>query len=655
MSEFSEDKIRIVIEGDSENLKKTLNNVNKQLDGFNDKVKRSAGTQSGGIGLLNQGLKRMVGLAAAAFAVERIANFSKEAFILASRMEGIERNFEQIAATGASSLQQLRSATMGAVSDFDLMQKAVQARNFKLPLENLAQFFEFATIRSQQTGESVDYLVNSIVLGIGRKSPLILDNLGITLVRLKEAMGKVGRESATVADISQAVAKISKEETDLLKALGKTAKTTGQEIDTLSSSWKNFRVVFGESFKETGASGVGYFADALQDATNQMDLMNQEGAYFLESLNGAISVGILSLLGFEKAGDDASAALARLEERAKMAETEFRIMLGSMFRQDLTKGGAEAYKRIADQLQILQASGKITAEEFQGLGNALLAIISAKDGLDKVLSDMSAFEKLNEIVDSVNDKLKESKAIFSVDYNKESFVKRDIGIYTKAMVELDLAGKKNSKTYREFRQELSRLHEEMANLNLPDLSPTDLFSDEDYDEAIEDALKRMNNRRTKPTEFEETINTYRLEDEEAPEAKFLTKEQKDTLSELTTMLSQLSTAMSQISSIFGSSDSDIARFVSGFTKVVAVVSAAAGAIAAFKSFFDGGSSAVKAVAIGTGVAAAIGGLASVSAGGSKGAGFNLRGGGNQRLYTEIDGRNLRIVLDREGRFSDRRG
>ena len=69
----------------------------------------------------------------------------------------------------------LKTATRGTVSEFDLMKSAVSANNFKIPLESLSSYLAFATRRAEETGQSVDYLVDSIIMGIGRKSPMILD------------------------------------------------------------------------------------------------------------------------------------------------------------------------------------------------------------------------------------------------------------------------------------------------------------------------------------------------------------------------------------------------------------------------------------------------------------------------------------------------
>ena len=76
-------------------------------------------------------------------------------------------------------LERLVEATGGGVSNLDLMQKSIRAINLGIRSSDLPQFFEFAAVRAAETGESVDYLVNSIVDGIGRRSTLVLDNLGI--------------------------------------------------------------------------------------------------------------------------------------------------------------------------------------------------------------------------------------------------------------------------------------------------------------------------------------------------------------------------------------------------------------------------------------------------------------------------------------------
>src|SRR5690606_9458668 len=106
-------------------------------------------------------------------------------------------------------MKELQRATAGTVDELSLMKRAVMAQNFGIPIENLGVLLEFASKRAQDTGENIDYLVNSIVMGIGRKSAMILDNLGITTTQLAEKLKSAGGEAASVADYAAAVGAIA--------------------------------------------------------------------------------------------------------------------------------------------------------------------------------------------------------------------------------------------------------------------------------------------------------------------------------------------------------------------------------------------------------------------------------------------------------------
>lgn len=192
-------------------------------------------------------IKKIGGLIAGAFAADKIIQFGKELLTLASQSEGVVVAFNKIAQYG--DLENLRNSVKGTVSDLELMKRAVQANNFGIPVRELGILFEFASKRAQDTGQSVDYLVDSIVLGIGRKSPLILDNLGISAVQLKEKLHGVGMESASVADITKAVGDIAEES---FAKTGRFADNLGTKITNLSVKWENFKLslVQNEGFKE---------------------------------------------------------------------------------------------------------------------------------------------------------------------------------------------------------------------------------------------------------------------------------------------------------------------------------------------------------------------------------------------------------------------
>lgn len=118
---------------------------------------------------------------------------------MAETADGVTKAFNDL--DNPNLLNNLRKATKGTVNDVQLMTAAVQANDFRIPLEDLGKYLEFAQLKAQQTGQSVDYMTNSIVTGLGRKSPLILDNLGISAAEISEKTKETGDFMKAVAEI----------------------------------------------------------------------------------------------------------------------------------------------------------------------------------------------------------------------------------------------------------------------------------------------------------------------------------------------------------------------------------------------------------------------------------------------------------------------
>lgn len=226
-------------------------------DEFSKGIKQSEGQLSSFKGVVG----KIGGAIAGAFAVNKIVQFTKEAYKLAGQAQGVYNAFSRLNRPGL--LNDLKEATRGTTDELKLMQTAVQANNFKIPLDQLATYLKFATNRAIETGESVDYLVNSLVLGIGRKSPLILDNLSISTVRLREELAKTG-------DMAKAVGNIIEEE---MKKGGDAIETSAVKTQKLGAAWKNFMTSVGDTsvVKSTGdaiVSTLTYIADSFDALIN---------------------------------------------------------------------------------------------------------------------------------------------------------------------------------------------------------------------------------------------------------------------------------------------------------------------------------------------------------------------------------------------------
>lgn len=131
--------------------------------------------------------------------LRNMKDFSDEGVRMAASADGVSRAFNKLNQPGL--LEELRKATKGTVNDLELMKATTMSDFFRIPLGDLAKYLQFAQIRAQQTGQSVEYMTNSIVTGLGRQSLKILDNLGLSAAEINEEVSKTGDFMKGVANI----------------------------------------------------------------------------------------------------------------------------------------------------------------------------------------------------------------------------------------------------------------------------------------------------------------------------------------------------------------------------------------------------------------------------------------------------------------------
>lgn len=187
-------------------LKDQLREAKQELYGMGDAVKNAQGGLFSGMGDKMSGMLQVFGGnmltkaagAAASLGLE-ILESVHQGVELARQGEGIRVAFERLGR--GDILDGLREATHGTVTDLELMKAAVKFNDFKLPVEELGTMLAFAQQKAKDTGQSVDYMVDSIVTGLGRKSLMILDNLGLSASEIKDRMAETGDMTKAVADI----------------------------------------------------------------------------------------------------------------------------------------------------------------------------------------------------------------------------------------------------------------------------------------------------------------------------------------------------------------------------------------------------------------------------------------------------------------------
>jgi 3-methyladenine DNA glycosylase Tag len=283
-------KMAVEISANAANFTKQLSQTQSKLNSF------------------TSGLSSMAKTVGIAFGVQQIAGFAFEVAKLAGEAEGVKAAFDKLPNSTALMVQ-LKEATAGTVSELELMKRTVQATNFGIELQALPKLLEFAAVRAQQTGQSVDYLVDSIVTGIGRKSPLILDNLGISAVALKDKMGGIALATASIGEVSRAVGQIAEDE---LKKMGGFSENTATKVARLTASWENFKVSLGKSSfvgaLSSATEGFLNFFNSLLGGQASVDQMKEGLDFLIKGLNS----GELSTETYATAFKEAATVADRL-------------------------------------------------------------------------------------------------------------------------------------------------------------------------------------------------------------------------------------------------------------------------------------------------------------------------------------------------------
>lgn len=243
-------------------------------------LRTEMGKAQGLVQQFGNSVQSMAGTLGVAFGVQQIGSFALELTKLAGQVDGVKQAFDKLQGS-AQVLNDLKSATKGTVSEFDLMKAAVQANNFKIPIEQLGSLFNFAYERAKATGQSVDYLVNSIVLGIGRKSPLILDNLGISAVELRDKLKGVSAEAATVGDVARVVGQIASE---AMAEMGASATTAAEKMAQIGAKWDDIKAKFGGMIADKVTNGPN---GLLNNISNQLTVWQSNQFTFWQKLLGS--------------------------------------------------------------------------------------------------------------------------------------------------------------------------------------------------------------------------------------------------------------------------------------------------------------------------------------------------------------------------------
>ena len=192
--------------------------------------------------------------------------------------EGIINSFEALTASvqiSANALMtDLRTAAAGTISDLDLLRTAnlalagASGETGKFFGESLPKLLEIARAQARATGQDVDFLFNSLITGIKRGSPLLIDNTGLVLKvseaneAYAESLGKTV-EQLTAQEQQMALLHATLEAGEVaLQTYGNASETLAEKIARARASITNILDYLAIAFQPV--------AKAIMDTVNSV-------------------------------------------------------------------------------------------------------------------------------------------------------------------------------------------------------------------------------------------------------------------------------------------------------------------------------------------------------------------------------------------------
>jgi len=352
------------------------------------KARNQAGDVLNEVGGSLDKLSNLLASGVFAYAGSQFARLTFELGQTASEAQRLEAAFTGLAGADVASgmLQQLRRVSQGTISQTDLMLSANRAMMLGVTdnADEMARLLEIAIVRGQAMGVSATQAFDNLMTGIGRMSPLILDNLGI----ITGGQRVYDEYAASIGKAADALSDMEKRQALVQLVLEQGEGMTFEPDD--ASSWERAAAAFADLKVQLGLlinefmrlpEILGLAADALTGLNNALDegMTRQERAtqryhnfrnelekqraegklseaqYWAqlraaEALFAACYTGVIS---FSKMGEE----LARLNAKAN-------INAYLMEKQALsTQAAADATNNLADAEQrLLPGADKVIAD-----------------------------------------------------------------------------------------------------------------------------------------------------------------------------------------------------------------------------------------------------------------------------------------------------
>lgn len=434
--------LQIVVSGIDRGASKVLKQTDKAVTGLG-KAGQGAKADLGPLSGALDGLKKAVLPATAiivgfGLAVHEAFQFAEEG----AQIERLRAAGDQLASSLGGNMQEIvtrvREASLGMVSDTQIISGANKAMMLGLGADagQLGELMQVAAFRARAMGLTTAQAFDDIVRGVGRMSPLILDNLGIIVdakSRYEEWAQANGRTAASLTAMEKKqilLTQVIAEGNAQIEAAGGFAVDNAGKFEQLSAGWANFI----DGIKE-GISGP---LIGVVDALNSTVFAGQKLSASFQEQELRVRDSSMSFSEYEQAIIQAATRTGKLDDMTRtFIDDEGRLI--------------EVQTDVLGQVtELVRAEGLWTKETFNAqLAQKDLGKVLVTDGVGAVRqyveATQSAVESTGDLGEAQRDLKQEMKDLQMfiagpVGKENERFQEEQIGIQEEmANVEAQIA------------------------------------------------------------------------------------------------------------------------------------------------------------------------------------------------------------------------
>lgn len=411
-----------------DNASKPLSNVAAASDNLRNKLNDATKSVSGDNSTWNNYLRTfdsiqtaLVDTAKLAAPIAALGIVLKQAFDVGEQLAGIERLQEagseiasQLGGDFDTIVAKLKTASRGMVSEIDIITSANRAMMLGLGADSdqLANLMEVAAFRARAMGISTTQAFNDIVRGIGRMSPLVLDNLGIVIDAEARYSAWADEMGVSTSEIDAATKKqillngVLEEGNAMLEKAGGLTRDSAGNYEALKAALSDYGNEVKRNALPANSDFVGSLAELIQYVTVSEQAMDSGKMSMVEFYQGMIDAA----LGAETIADEIALVSERLKDVTNSAGYyQSQIATTVETTATLSESANTATKSLSDLddtlINIPESFRDMDKSTWANI-SAMSELVSETEQIQRTFDDLQILinGKLGDSIDDFNDK-----------------------------------------------------------------------------------------------------------------------------------------------------------------------------------------------------------------------------------------------------------